>query len=166
MLSIRNVSRAAVLALAMGVVVPASAQEITQSHIDAALDALRASPASRSDDDLLPAVAEQVKSQLILMRPDLHSQISATVDTVVLALVPRRNDLDNDVARVWAKGFTEDELVTIATFYESPAGQKFNRIGPTVISDAFQVAENWAKRVREELLEKTREALKQEGVEF
>ncbi|MCB1487621.1 MAG: DUF2059 domain-containing protein [Bauldia sp.] len=166
MFSTRNVSRAAILALAVSLAAPVGAQEITQSHLDAALDALRASPASRSYDNLLPAVAEQVKSQLILMRPDLHTQISETVDEVVLTLVPRRNDLDNDLARVWAKGFTEDELVTIATFYASPAGQKFNQIGPKVISDAFKVAEGWANRVREELVEKTQEALKNQGVEF
>ncbi len=166
MFSTRNVSRAAMLAFAISLAVPVSAQEITQSHLDAALDALKASPAARSYDDLLPAVAEQVKSQLILTRPDLHREISDTVDAVVLSLVPRRADLDNDLARVWAKGFTEDELVTIATFYASPAGQKFNKIGPTVISDAFKVAEGWAKRIREELLVKTREEMKKQGVEF
>ena len=159
---IRLVTRTCALCVVIGLTAPAGAQEITQSHLNAALDALKASPAARSYDDLLPAVAEAVKSQLINIRPDLHSQISDTVDKVVLALVPRRADLDNDLARVWAKGFTEDELVTIATFYNSPAGKKFNQIGPQVISNSYQVAQSWATRVREELLQKARDELNKE----
>jgi uncharacterized protein len=156
---IRLATRICAVAVFIGLTAPAWAQEITQSHLGAALDALKASPAARSYDDLLPAVAEAVKSQLINIRPDLHTQISETVDKVVLSLVPRRTDLDNDLARVWAKGFTEDELVTIAAFYNSPAGKKFNQIGPQVIADAYQVAQNWANRVREELLQKSRDEL-------
>jgi uncharacterized protein len=159
---VRLVARACALCVIIGLTAPAGAQEITQSHLNAALDALKASPAARSYDNLLPAVAEAVKSQLINIRPDLHSQISDAVDKVVLTLVPRRTDLDNDLARVWAKGFTEDELVTIATFYNSPAGKKFNQIGPQVIAEAYQVAQNWANRVREELLQKSRDELNKE----
>jgi uncharacterized protein len=166
MFSTKIVLRAAIFATAIGLAFPASAQEITQSHLSAALDALRASPAERSYDDLLPAVAEAVKSQLILIRPDLHKEISDTVDAVVLSLVVRRNDLDNDLARIWAQNFTEDELVTIAAFYNSPAGKKFNEVGPKVITDAYQVAQNWATRVREELLQKTRDELKKQGEDF
>lgn len=162
----RILSHASVVAVVLGLTGPVAAQEITQTHLEAALEVLKSSPASRSYDDLLPAVADAVKSQLILQRPDLHKQISETVDTLVVTLVPRRSDLDNDLARVWAKGFTEDELVTIASFYSSPAGQKFSQIGPNVISEGYKVAEGWAVRVREELLEKSRLELQKEGVEF
>ncbi|WP_421724144.1 DUF2059 domain-containing protein [Bauldia sp.] len=156
---------AAIFAAAIGVT-PVKAQEITETHLEAALDALRSSPAARSYDDLLPAVAEAVKSQLILIRPDLHAVIGETVDEVVLTLVPRRSDLDQELARVWAQGFTEDELVTIAEFYNSPAGRKFNETGPRVISDSFGVAQAWAGRVREELIEATRVRLREQGEEF
>ncbi|MCP4382268.1 MAG: DUF2059 domain-containing protein [Hyphomicrobiales bacterium] len=155
----------AVLAFVLGPG-PARTQEPTETHLEAALDALQASPAARSYDDLLPAVAEAVKGQLILLRPDLHVVIGETVDEVVQTLVPRRAELNNELAKVWAQGFTEDELVTIATFYNSPAGKKFNQAGPRVINSSLNVAQAWAGRIRGELIEKTREQLRADGEDF
>lgn len=162
----RFMTRVSVLAVVAGLSGPLMAQEITDTHLEAALEVIKASPASRSFDDLLPAVAEAVKSQLILVRPDLHQQIGETVDEVAVGLVPRRNDLDAELATVWAKVFTEDELVTILAFYESPAGEKFNQLGPSTIAEGFKVAEAWSGRVREELLVQVREALTEKGVDF
>jgi hypothetical protein len=162
----RFVIGASVLAVVVGLSSPAAAQEITETHLEAALEVIKASPASRSFDDLLPATAEAVKSQLILMRPDLHRQIGETVDEVAVEMVPRRAELDLEVARVWAGVFTEDELVTILAFYESPAGKKFNQLGPDAIAKGFVAAEKWSVRMREELAERVQEVLVEKGVDF
>ncbi len=145
---------------------PASAQEISQSHLDAALVAVQSAGAARGFDSVLPAIAERIKSRLIRVRPDLHQEISATVEEVALQLASRRNDLDEAVARVWAKNFTEDELVTIAEFYRSTTGQKFAEIGPRVIQESLKSVESWSTRVGEEMYEKSREALTKQGFEF
>ncbi len=153
----------ATLLVAAALAAPAGAQEISQSHLEAALVAVQSAGAARGFDSVLPALAERIKSRLIRIRPDLHQEISATVEAVALELVSRRADLDNAVATVWARNFTEDELVTIAEFYKSPTGQKFAEIGPRVIQDSLQSVESWSTRVGEELYEKSREALAQQG---
>jgi uncharacterized protein len=145
---------------------PASAQDVSQSHLEAALVAVQSAGAARGFDSVLPALAERIKSRLIRVRPDLHQEISATVESVALQLTSRRADLDEAVARVWAKNFTEDELVTIAEFYRSPTGQKFAEIGPLVIQDSLKAVESWSLRVGEEIYEKSREELTKQGFEF
>lgn len=145
---------------------PAGAQEISQSHLEAALAAVQSAGAARGFDSVLPALAERVKSRLIRVRPDLHREISTVVENVALSLAGRRSDLNDAVARVWAKSFTEDELVTIAEFYKSPTGQKFADIGPTVIQDSLKSVEAWSTRIGEELYEKAREDLIKQGYEF
>lgn len=155
---------ALVVALALGG--PAGGQEISRSHLDAALVAVQSAGAARGFDAVLPAIAERIKSRLIRVRPDLHQEISATVEDVALQLAVRRNDLDEAVARVWAKNFTEDELVTIAEFYKSPTGQKFADIGPRVIQESLKSVESWSTRLGEELYERSREALTKQGFEF
>lgn len=155
---------ALVVAAALGG--PASAQEISPSHLDAALVAVQSAGAARGFDSVLPALAERVKGRLIRVRPDLHQEISATVEAVALQLTPRRADLDEAVARVWAKNFTEDELVTIAEFYKSATGQKFAEIGPRVIQESLKAVESWSTRVGEELYERSREELTKQGYEF
>jgi hypothetical protein len=145
---------------------PVSAQEISKSHLDAALVAVQSAGAARGFDSVLPAIAERIKSRLIRVRPDLHQEISATVEQVALQLAVRRQDLDEAVARVWAKSFTEDELVTIAEFYRSPTGQKFAEIGPRVIQESLKSVESWSTRVGEEMYEMSREALTKQGFEL
>ena len=85
---------------------------------------------------------------------------------MALQLTSRRADLNEAVARVWAKNFTEDELVTIAEFYKSPTGQKFAEIGPRVIQELLKSVETWSTRVGEELFEKSREELTKQGFDF
>lgn len=156
----------AAFAIAFAIGGPASAQDVSQSHLDAALEAVKSAGAARGFDSVLPALADRVKGRLIRIRPDLHQEISATVEQVALQLTSRRADLDEAVARVWAKNFTEDELVTIAEFYKSPTGQKFAEIGPRVIQESLKSVEAWSTRVGEELFEKSREELTRLGFEF
>lgn len=156
----------AALLVAAALTAPAGAQEISQSHLDAALVAVQSAGAARGFDSVLPALAERVKSRLIRVRPDLHEVISTVVEDVALTLIPRRVDLDRAVATVWAKNFTEDELVTIAEFYKSPTGQKFAEIGPRVIQESLNSVESWSTRVGEELYEKSREQLAKDGYDL
>jgi hypothetical protein len=153
----------AAIALVAG---PARADEITPEHLHAALDAVLSSKMANNYDNALPAISESVQSQLIRLRPDLYQKISEVVQNVALGLASRRSDLNNDVARVWANAFSEDELKAITAFYRSPAGQKFLQVGPKVAADSVQALKGWSDRVGEELMEKSREALKQEGIEF
>ena len=144
----------------------ASAQEITPSQLAAALDVVRTSKTSQGFDNVLPSLAGQVENHLIRARPDLHTQITAAVEAMALKLADRRIDLDNDIARVWAKVYSEDELKTIAAFYKTPAGQKFLGLGPQVYNDTITAVKQWSDRVGAELLDKSREELKNEGIKF
>jgi hypothetical protein len=164
----RSLSRLVLVGMAVVMLAanPVRAQEISQSHLAAALDALASAKASRGFDTVLPALSERVQNQLIRIRPDLHKQITDVVEAVALKLVARRADLDNDIARIWAKSFTEEELLAIAAFFKSPAGVKYADLGPRVIAESYQAVQGWSDRVGAELLEKSREELKKQGVEF
>ncbi len=165
---IGNFVRSSVLAAAVAVV-PASslvAQEISQSHLSAALDVINATVATRSFDSRLPQVANEVANRLIRQRPDLHKEITDAVQATALKLAVRRKDLDIDIARVYAKTFSEDELATIATFLKSPAGTKYQEDGPKVFAETFDAVQRWSDRVGEELFDKSKEELKKQGHEL
>jgi len=164
---IGNFVRAAIIGVALTAVAPAAfAQEITASHLAVALDVVKSAKASRGFDSVLPLLAEQVENKLIRVRPDLNKEIVAAVEDAALKLSARRSDLDNDVARIWAKAFSEEELNTIAAFYKSPAGQKFADVGAQVVAESYQAVGHWSDRVGEELLQKSKDGLKAQGVTF
>jgi hypothetical protein len=144
----------------------ASADEIKPSQLAAAIQAINAANVSQGFDALLPRMAAQVEDALIRARPDLHTKITDTVEATALKLADRKNDLNNDIARVWAKAYTEDELKTLTAFFKSSAGQKYLTQGPQLTKDTFAAAKQWSDRVGAELLDKSREALKAQGIQF
>lgn len=162
-----NLVRATLVGIALAIAPSfASAQEISPSHLAAALDVVKSAKASRGFDNVLPTLAGQVEDRLIRQRPDLHKEITTAVENAALKLVARRNDLDNDVARVWAKHFDEDELKTIAAFYKTAAGQKFADVGSLVYAETLDAVSHWSDRLGAELLDKSREEIKSAGIQF
>jgi hypothetical protein len=158
-----------VVALVMTVMVMAAtarADDITPSHMAAALDAVRSAKASKDYDNVLPLLSERVQDEIIRRRPDLYKQISDVVRQEALKLVGRRADLDDDIARVWANSFTEDELKAITAFYKSPAGLKLANVGPQVVANSLQAVKGWSDKVNRELLDNSRQELKKQGIEF
>jgi len=155
------------LGLATGAAMqPAAADEIKPSQLAAALDAINAANIPQGFDNILPSMAARVEDSIIRVRPDLHTQITQTVEATALTLADRKGDLNNDIARIWAKVYSEDELKVIAAFYKTPAGKKLLANGPKIAKDTLTAAQQWSDRVGAELLDKSREALKAQGVTF
>lgn len=142
------------------------AQELSAEHVQIAIEVVRSAGASRGFDNVLPILAGQVTDRLIRVRPDLHKQITAAVEAVAIKLAVRRAELDGEIARIWAKFFTVEELQSLLAFYQSPAGKKFVDVGPQTVAESFQVVDRWSQRVGEELLEKTREELRTQGIDI
>ncbi len=164
---IGNLVRTAVLGLALAAGSSyASAQEVSASHLAVALDVVKSAKASRGFDNVLPQLAAQAQDRLIRIRPDMFKQIADTVEAVALKLAVRRNDLDTDVARVWAKHFSEEELQTIATFYKSAAGQKFADVGSLVYAESLTAVQRWSDRVGDELIDNAKKELKSQGIDI
>ncbi|MCW5715566.1 MAG: DUF2059 domain-containing protein [Bauldia sp.] len=166
-----NRARALIGAIALSVIAAlpagrASAQEITPSHLQAAAEAVHALGTDRDFDLVLPNVATQVEVVLMQQRPDLYRQITATVQAAALELVQRRLDLNNDVARVWALTFTEDELRQITAFYQSPAGQKLALQGQPMMQQTVETLQAWSERVSNELLERTLAQFQAQNIDF
>jgi hypothetical protein len=154
------------VALALSATAPASAQEISPARLALAKQVVKNAPTLGDFDGILPDMMVEVKMRLINVRPDLHKQISAVVETAASALVPRRSDLDNDIARAWAKAFTDDELKTINAFFASDVGKKYKAIAPQVGNDIIQAGQNWADRLSGEMYDRALADLKKQGFQF
>ncbi len=142
---------------------PVAAQEISPSQLAAAQLVVNSAPEIGNFDVLLPQMANQLKNFFISKRPDLYKEIGQVVDSDVQKLVSRRADLDKDLARVWAKNFTEDELKAINAFFSSDVGEKYKKLAPVVGPDIIKASQNWRDRVRGELQDMVTADLKKMG---
>lgn len=132
-------------------IAPAAAQEVSESHLAAARAAVDAIDSTNQFDNILPNAATQIKSELIDRNPNLQSEISEMVDENALALAPRRADLENEVARIYSKLFTEQELRQIADFYNSEAGKKLISQGAGATREMLAAADIWSNGIIRDL---------------
>lgn len=142
---------AAALAIAGLGLSSASAQEVSPSHLEAARAAVDALDVTEQFDEILPNAATQIKAELIVNNPNLQSEISAMVDDNAIELAPRRADLENEVARIYARVFTEQELREISAFYTSAAGTKLIGQGPLAARETMGAADIWANGIVRDL---------------
>ncbi|MBB4347714.1 DUF2059 domain-containing protein [Aliirhizobium cellulosilyticum] len=145
--------RAVVLAVLLSgtVAVQARAQEIPEAHLAAARDAIKALNVTDRYDNILPALAENLKAQFIQSSPNFQDQISAIVNEQALTLAPRRADLEKEAATIYAKSFSVDELKAIATFFNTEAGKKLMTSTPLVARELGRAAEIWSNGISRDL---------------
>lgn len=155
--------RAAALAVLLSGAVfgtSAGAQEIPADQLKAAKDVITSLSATERYDAILPNLAERLKGEYTLASPNYQDQIAKAVDQQALALAPRRADLENEVASIFAKSFTLEELKQIAAFYGSDVGKKYLQALPLVQRESVRAAEIWANGISRDLTTKTTESLR------
>ncbi|QDB99659.1 MULTISPECIES: DUF2059 domain-containing protein [Phyllobacteriaceae] len=138
---------------------PALAQDVSESHLKAAHEAISALHATDPFDNILPAAAAGLQQQLIQKNPDMEQLISTTISEKALALASRRADLENEAATAYAKSFSEQELKDIAAFYSSPSGKKLLETGPIATRELVKAAEIWQNGIARDLAQQVGEAL-------
>jgi len=137
------------------------AQEVTPEHTAAAKAAMKATGASSRLDKILPELAELIKNGLITNRPDMESEISTIVNEVAISLAPRRGPLEDEVAAIYAKAFTMEELQTISTFFSSDAGNKFVKLTPLLFGEVDQSAKVWRNGITRDMRAEVHKKLKE-----
>ena len=127
------------------------AQEISAEHVAAAKQAIAALGVTDRFDNILPGLAERLKSELIQASPNVQDQITATVDAKALELAPRRADLEKEAALTYARAFSIEELKAISAFYSSEAGKKLLKDGPIATRELMKAADIWAAGINRDL---------------
>lgn len=125
-----------------------------------AMQLVKLSGTGRAFDELLPSIAGQAKNGFIRANPQMQLGIIEVVDRVAVTLVSRRPELDSYLGRVWASGFSNEEMQDLIDFYSSETGKKFAMVFPEVLAVQTAAAQEWAKSVSAELTKKVVEVLR------
>ncbi len=165
MIKFSGLSRVASVALIAGsmmLAASAKAQEVPAEHLQAARAAISSLGVTNRFDNILPNIMDRLVAQLIQAYPNLQDEISKKVEEEALKIAPRRADLENEAALVYAKAFTVDELKAITAFYSSDAGKKLLKDGPIATRELLKAADIWTSGVARDLEKQTNEALLKE----
>jgi len=137
------------------------AQNVSDEHLKQARAAVTAIRATERFDAFLGSTARELKNELMRKDPNWERLISQTVEEEALKLAARRSDLEREVARIYAKYFSQEELKQIADFYNSDAGQKLITQGPNAVIDADGAYNIWRQGIAQDLAANSGRALAQ-----
>lgn len=114
-------------------------------------------------DPVIVSVIEQTKNALLQTNPQLAKDLNDVATQLRTEFTPRRNELMNEAAKLYAAAFTEQEIKDMTTFYKSPLGSKMLATEPRVIDATFNFVEQWGPRVAEEAMNRFRAEMKKKG---
>ena len=134
--------------------------EIPPEKLQLAAKLVELTRTARLFDELLPNIAEQAKNNFIRANPQMQLGIISVVDKVAVQMVSRRPELDQYLARVWASGFSEQEMQDLIEFYSSETGKKYAIVLPQLLAVQTAAANEWAKSVATELTDKVQAELR------
>ena len=146
-------------------VVPSFAQEISDEHIGVAKSAMVATGATAQLDRILPEGAAFTKTGLIANRPDIEAEITQIVNEVAISLAARRGPLEDEVALIYAKEFSSEELKQIETFFGSEAGKKFLTRTPVLFRQVDEVSRVWRTGITRDMGQIVGQKLQEQGLQ-
>jgi uncharacterized protein len=156
--------RAAIVALAcLAFAGTARAQQPTPGAIAAAKELLAAKGAMTMFDPLVPGIIETVKNNHLQTNTSLSKDLNEVAALLRTEFAPRRGEVIDEVAAIYARRFSEQELKDVVAFYKTPAGKKFVTEEPLAIDESLQRAQVWSQKLSEEVLTRFRAEMKKRG---
>lgn len=151
-------------ALSFGVVAPALSQEIAPELLALARKYVDLTDKQGIFEAILAQTAAQTSKLLSQQSPTQTDKIDAAIVKVIDQFKPKKDDLFNQFARVYATTFTQDELTQIVTFYQTPVGQKLLTSSFDINIGIKKVMNVYTYNFGTEFVSKVRAELKAEGV--
>jgi hypothetical protein len=157
---------AAMLALGLILVLPgapANAQQPSPGAIATAKEVITVKGAAAVYAPVVPGVIEQAKGVFLQSNPNLSKDLNEVAAKLRAEYAARSEEIVNDVAKLYASRFTEQELKDTLAFYKSPLGRKLLVEEPAVLDQSMRNAQTWANRFSEEVIGKIRAEMKKRG---
>jgi len=112
---------------------------------------------------LVSGVIERTKSVFLQTNPMLGKDLNEVAAKLHAEYASRGAEIVNDVAKLYASRFTEQELKDILAFYKSPLGRKLIVEEPAILDQSMKNAQVWAENLSQEVIAKMRTEMKKRG---
>jgi hypothetical protein len=162
--AVKSTSRLAAVAAALVMVSPAAhSQQPSAAAIATAKQLIAATNSNAVFTPLIAGVVEQAKLLYLQQNPALAQDLNEIAAQLRTELAPRFSELTDEMAKLYATHFTNDELKAILVFYESPVGKKLLDQQPTVVESSMKFAQDWANKLSDQVIARMRAELKKRG---
>lgn len=151
------------LSLAFGAAAPAVSQEIAPEQLALARKYVDLTNKAQIYEAIAVMTASQTSKLLSQSNPEITKQIDEQIGKSLEARKGKRDDLFNQIARIYAVTYTQEELQQIVAFYETPVGQKLAENAMAINQDVAKVMQIYTSNFGTEFVREVRAALKAAG---
>ena len=141
----------------------ARAQAPTAGAIAAAKDLVVAKGGTAMFEPLIPGVIESAKNSFVPTNPQLVPQLNQVAAELRKEYDPRKAEILDEVATIYAAHFTEQELKDLLAFYRTALGRKLLAQEPLALDESLRAAQAWAVRFSDEVIDRFKVEMKKKG---
>ncbi|ABD87631.1 DUF2059 domain-containing protein [Rhodopseudomonas palustris] len=145
---------------------PAPLKPASPAAVAAAKEILTMKNVSAMYAAAVPNIVQRTKETLLQNNLNYQKDLNEVALVVAKAMAGREKDIGEQMAKIYASDFTEQELKDLVTFYKSPLGQKLLAQEPKTISASMQYMNQWAQSFAEEVNGQFRAEMRKRGKEI
>ena len=112
---------------------------------------------------LLPQLLLKLRPVVAQDRPEIERDYDAMTAPGSAIYTPFMASMVDQIAALYAAGFSADELRQIDAFYAQPVGQKFLAKSDALVQASAQIGQDVGLKAADELKQRLIEALRQKG---
>jgi uncharacterized protein len=162
---------AASVALALSSSLPAGAQQpaappakpIPPSTLAAAKDLMASRNLGQVFANAVPNIIQRVKDSLLANNLSYQKDLNEVAAAEAQTMAGREKEIGEQMAKMYAIDFTEQELKDLTTFYKSPLGQKMLAQEPKTEQAIGIYLNQWAQTFSEAVANDIRSEMKKRG---
>lgn len=108
-------------------------------------------------------VIDRSKDAFVPTNPNLSRPLNEVAAQLHKEFDPKKNELSNEVARAYARHFTETELREMLAFYKTTLGRKVLSTESLAVEDGFKRAQEWTATFADQVMGRLRAEMKKKG---
>lgn len=145
---------------------PLVAQELSPEQLELAREYVDLTDRSQVFQVSVVQTGIDTMRTLVSQNPEVAAELDEAISDVIKSYRPRKGELLDQFARIYALRFTAEELQKIVDFYASDIGQKLSRENFEANQQLGIVLNIFQQNLRTEFLAQVRATLKKRGIDI
>ena len=114
----------------------------------------------------VPNIVQRTKDSILQNNLNYQKDLNEVSVVVAKQMAGKEKEIGEQMAKIYATDFTEQELKELVTFYKSPLGQKLLSQEPKSIQNSMSFMNQWAQTFSEEANGAFRAEMRKRGKEI
>ena len=119
--------------------------------------------AASAYDPLVNGVIQYHRNFFMQTNPNLARDLDTVAQKLAADFAPRKAEMQQELTRIYAAHFTEQELKEALAFYKTPLGKKLISEEPKALEESMKAADDWSRRLAVEVDAKFRAEMQKRG---